>query len=290
MFALSRNVRYHESYNESTLAAVIGHLSSSEDVPSVSHPHELYLAMDGQTIERSYFTAANGSQYPMQTITSNIYNPSNFHKHPRPASWPEEWLYPHAPNDPIRDPYSANYPLCTHCGLETRAKGFGRRCVCRTHTVFRRPLVEIIQYPCYPGSEGSLNRGVRLLEDVPKGEILDEYLGEYIPLPTPSVMQAFEDMTYTFLYHGPPITCEDGEGSEMDEDGEWGDVGDICGLKGGERGNWTRFLNHMDGGQGNCQFETQVVAGKVRILIVANRDLRMGDELCVDYGPEYFEA
>ncbi|KAF7870267.1 hypothetical protein EAF04_004015 [Stromatinia cepivora] len=100
MFALSRNVRYHESYNGSTLAAAIGHLSLLGDIPPVSHPHELYLAMDGQTIERSYFTDANGSQYPVQTITSNIYNPSNFHSYPRPASWPEEWLYPHAPNDP----------------------------------------------------------------------------------------------------------------------------------------------------------------------------------------------
>ncbi|ESZ96014.1 hypothetical protein SBOR_3587 [Sclerotinia borealis F-4128] len=292
MFALSRNIRYHESYNESTLAAAIGHLPQSEyaDMPPVSHPHELYLAADGQEIERSYFTHVNGTRYPMQTITSNIYKPSNFYRDPRPASWPDYWLYPHAPNDPVRDPHSGHYPLCTYCKQETRAKGFGPRCTCRTHTLFRRPLVEIIQYPSYPGSEGSLNRGVRLLEDIAEGDVLDEYVGEYIPLPTHSVLQAFGDMVYTFSCHGPPIVGEDGEGEgeEMHNDEGWENAGYICGLKAGERGNWTRFINHMDGEQANCQFETHVAAGKVRILVVANRDLHMGEELCADYGPNYF--
>lgn len=291
MFAGGRNIAYSEAYNTSTLAKAVGYLTLSGDLPSVSHPHELYLAADGQTIERSYFTDVNGIRRPMQTITSNIYNPFNFLDYSRPANWPEEWAYPHAPNDPVRDPYSENPPRCTNCGLEIRAKGFGTRCTCRTHTVFQRPLVEIIQYPSYPGAEGSLNRGVRLLADISEGEILDEYLGEYIPLPTQSVMEAFNDQAYTFTCQGPPLVSQDPDESEKDghEEGEWGDVGEICGLKGGERGNWTRFLNHMDGGLGNCQFETHVLAGKIRIVVVAKRDLKRGEELCVDYGPEYFK-
>lgn len=293
MFALSRGIPYRESYNLSSVAAILGGLikGKGKEMPEANHPHELYLASDEKTIKRSYFTDVEGEKWPMWNIEENIYNPDNFATYPRAESWPEDWDYPHDPSDPIRDPESDIMPLCSYCCLSTHFESnidfkldSQPHCTCSTDFIFRKPLVEVIQYPSYPGAKGALNRGIRLLEFIPEGEILDEYTGEYIPVPDPDVMGDFGDVVYTFTCHGPPVCTQETNG-ELEQ---WGDVEDICGLKAGERGNWTKFCNHMFGGKGNCGFETRVLAGRVRILVVAKRDLVAGEELCVDYGPAYF--
>lgn len=108
-------------------------------------------------------------------------------------------------------------------------------------------------------------------------------------MPSSDVMHDFGDLVYAFSCSGPPF-CREG-GADGDGDGDetvWEDVEDTCGLIAGKRGNWTRFINHLDAEDANCQFESCVFAGKLRILVVAKRDLRMGEELYVDYGPSYF--
>ena len=55
----------------------------------------------------------------------------------------------------------------------------------------------------------------------------------------------------------------------------------------GERGNWTRFLNHKGGGEANCRFQTEILGGRRRITVRALREARFGEELTVDYGVGY---
>jgi hypothetical protein len=155
-------------------------------------------------------------------------------------------------------------------------------CTCLQEPLFEEPLLEVLEYPAMPLDPSPLNRGIRLLQTIKAGTILGEYVGEIHPK---DAEENLGDDTYLFQIWGPQTTRLN-HGTE-----EWViELGEaIAVLTGAVNSNWTRFLNHRDGGKHNVEFTAQIVGYRVMILAVARRNLRFGEELTVSYGDEYFE-
>lgn len=122
----------------------------------------------------------------------------------------------------------------------------------------RRALVEIGEYP-------ERGIGVRSLRSIKAGEIFGVYLGEMKRPP-------LRDTTYV-IEQGAP-----GEG----------DPSKVCLLDASERGTWTRYINH------SCRPAAEFVAaaiGKKRwVAVQAVRNIRMFEEVTVDYGDQYWRG
>merc|ERR1719317_797741 len=56
----------------------------------------------------------------------------------------------------------------------------------------------------------------------------------------------------------------------------------------GAMGNHTRFINHSCDGGDNCAVFVETIEGVPKIWVVAIKDIQQGQELFLDYGPEYF--
>jgi len=56
----------------------------------------------------------------------------------------------------------------------------------------------------------------------------------------------------------------------------------------GPMGNHTRFINHSCDGGDNCAVFVETIEGVPKIWVAAIKDIQQGQELFLDYGPEYF--
>ncbi|KAG6364242.1 hypothetical protein INS49_005841 [Diaporthe citri] len=108
------------------------------------------------------------------------------------------------------------------------------------------------------GEAGQLGKGVFAKEDIPKYQLLGEYLGELVPA------DWYVDATdsYIFTIEGEfVITAKD-------------------------YGNWTRFVNH------HCDPNVSAAVGmyghRRSVIFRANRDIAAGEQLCIHYGENYF--
>lgn len=170
------------------------------------------------------------------------------------------------------------YPKCEVCHKSTTRGGTARtrdskECACDLEDI----LVEIKQFDDYPGDTKPVNRGIRALENAHKDDIIGEYCGVFIPA-RDDAHEHFADDSYSFDFHGPPaknIVCND--------------TGTTCCLIAGERGSWTRFINHSHN-NANVIFWNVVYGRKLKIVVQAIRCIAVGDELRADYGPNYFVA
>nr|XP_043638915.1 histone-lysine N-methyltransferase ASHH2 [Erigeron canadensis] len=111
-------------------------------------------------------------------------------------------------------------------------------------------------------SSGKKGFGLQLLEDIPKGRFLIEYVGEVLDMP------AYEARQREYALKGHKhfyfMTLN---GSE---------VIDAC-----AKGNLSRFINHSC--EPNCRTEKWMVNGEVCVGLFALRDIKKGEELTFDY-------
>ncbi|KAL8702691.1 MAG: hypothetical protein Q9201_004132 [Fulgogasparrea decipioides] len=172
-----------------------------------------------------------------QDISSNIYDPSAFQYDPS-----------------LRNPYDGI--CCYACGQLA--------CSCEPSTCenVTRPLVELIQCP------GNKGIGIRALQRIRKGDVLDEYVGE---LKHASTMT---DHTYALeLEH--PFKFRRAEHDPILIDAQ-------------VYGNWTRYINASC--DPSLRFLPSVVGGRYRMMVVATRDIDVFEELTVAYGDGYWLA
>ena len=99
--------------------------------------------------------------------------------------------------------------------------------------------------------------GLGLFTDRPirRGDFVIEYTGELIP------NSATERMKGRYLFQVNSRWTVDGAGRE----------------------NISRYINH------SCRPNCEAFIKRSRILIYARRNIAAGEELCYDYGKEYFE-
>ncbi|KAL9058401.1 MAG: hypothetical protein Q9206_001947 [Seirophora lacunosa] len=151
----------------------------------------------------------------------------------------------------LRSPYSC---ICYSCGQPS--------CDCDTSTSEKvaRPLVELIHCSAQKGI------GVRSLQRVEEGDVLDEYVGEL------KHANSVEDATYALelAYPWP-------DRMQMDNP--------IL-IDSSVRGNWTRYINASC--SPSLKFVPAVIGKKYRMMVVANRDIDVFEELTIDYGDGYW--
>lgn len=119
-----------------------------------------------------------------------------------------------------------------------------------------KPLVELRYY----GKKGA---GICALQPIEPRLLLDEYVGRLYPP----------------CYMGDPVYALAIETKE----------GDVIGLVSAATiGNWTRFINHSC--DPNTRFKSIKIGKRARMMIMARREIRMFEELTVDYNDEYFKG
>ncbi|KAF7954185.1 hypothetical protein EAE96_005316 [Botrytis aclada] len=249
-----------------------------------------------------------------QNLKANIFNREIFKQYDPPSTWPPSWEYPPADiQHPCRE-WGKNYPLCVACGLRTgpleiveeqvqeepeepeepaatKAPEKDSTCRCRTIDVYNRILVEIKEYQADSTSKTATSddRGVRILQYVPRGHIISEVLGEFIPLGAESDFQC--PSTFSVDFHAPPAVDKSGKVLEIDPDVVVKKTIDtntepIATLITGHKGGWTRVINRGTSQTSNVEYRSEVWAGKLRITVRALRDIYFGEQLLGTFPPK----
>ncbi|KAI4251772.1 MAG: hypothetical protein LQ352_004666 [Teloschistes flavicans] len=160
------------------------------------------------------------------------------------------------PNTFAQDPSlcNTNLSICASCG--------NRGCDCEPATCdnVTRPLVELNH------CSGERGTGVRSLQCIRKGEVLDEYVGEL------KHASALTDLTYALeLEHLGPQRVPSRDAILIDAQ---------------LHGNWTRYINASC--NPSLQFMPAIVGKRHRMMIVATRDIDVFQELTIGYGDGYW--
>ena len=183
-------------------------------------------------------------------INRNIYIASTFGLYPKPPNWPSNWSYP---MDPTTRRSRTKCRLC-HSTYEVQ-------CYCdpTTHSLVIHPLVELRQY-------GQKGVGVRALQYIKNNDLLEEHVGELIPKTAP------QDNKF-----GCDLDIEPRNGGKQTI---------VAQISSQVVGNWTRFLNHSC--NASTLFELTTIEDKLRVMVVAARDIHIFEEITLDYGDRYF--
>lgn len=168
--------------------------------------------------------------------SSSKYDPQIFHEDPS-----------------LRGPYDGS---CYSCHRDA--------CDCspsRCHNV-TKPLVELVHCP------GKKGVGIRSLQRIRKGDVLNEYIGEL------KYANSVYDTTYALELEYPP-----GDEDRMEIDNPILIDAQVY-------GNWTRYIN------ASCDpslvFISAVVGKRHRMMVVATRDIEIFEELTIGYGDRFW--
>ncbi|PON60140.1 Methyltransferase [Parasponia andersonii] len=129
--------------------------------------------------------------------------------------------------------------------------------LCSNQQFQKRKYAKLEKFRC-----GKKGYGLKLLEDISKGQFLIEYVGEVLD------MQAYEARQKEYALKGHKhfyfmtLNCNE--------------VIDAC-----IKGNKGRFINHSC--DPNCQTEKWMVNGEICIGLFALRDIKKGEEVTFDY-------
>lgn len=196
------------------------------------HPHTFIVPTHNEPLRRPTYKDQN--QVPIQ---SNQYSAKSFGKHESPEGQASNIPYPSDPTIITRSP----------CDLCQKHK-----CACdplSCNAIFK-PLVEIKNY-------GDKGNGIRMLQPIKRGDILDEYVGE---------IKHIRDMDHNVYSYS---LDSEGNSSSAYVDAQF-------------LGNWTRFINHSC--EATAKFELKVIGQRLRVMVVATKNVDMYDELTIDYG------
>ena len=163
------------------------------------------------------------------------------------------WFWPKEkpyPQDPtLRSPMEG---ICACCSSRDICD-----CDPRTHPSITRPLVEIYDYK-------AKGKGVRALQSIRKGDLLIEYVGEI------RSHDYIDDPIYGFSLTLMDPNCRHRIGT----------------LSPKIHGNWTRFMNHSC--KPGTRFVQHVIGNRIRVMVVAVKDIAWGEEVTVHYGWAYW--
>jgi hypothetical protein len=150
---------------------------------------------------------------------------------------------------------------CHHCDLPCSDRACGHRC----YQNFRRACKEVTKEVEIKGPRPNIGYGAFAGPNATfaRGDILGEYLGEVRPGPRDARAIASR---YVFEF---------GKGDSM-----WYIDSD-------QAGNWTRYANSHC--RPNLDAKTVSIGRRTMVIFIALRAIRGGDELCINYGREYFE-
>lgn len=207
------------------------------------HPHSYIVPEKFQQLRQPQFEGQ--SQVP---IRQNIYIGILFeYTQVKPSNWPVGKRYPSDPT--LRGDRDEGF--CALCGKSN--------CSCDTQNSLHvtHPLIELRTY----GDKGT---GIRALEKIWAGAILDEYVGEIVPV------NLDVDAVYGLGFSHPRSS----------------DSMPIAVISSKIHGNWTRFLNHSC--SASTMFEVMIIGTRYRVMVRAVRDIEVFEEITVDYGPEYW--
>ncbi|KAI4204900.1 MAG: hypothetical protein LQ350_000751 [Teloschistes chrysophthalmus] len=160
------------------------------------------------------------------------------------------------PNTFAQDPSLCNtkISICASCG------NHGCDCEPASCDNVTRPLVELNHF------SGNKGTGVRSLQRIRKGEVLDEYVGEL------KHASALTDLTYALeLEHPGPERTANRDAILIDAQ---------------LHGNWTRYINASC--NPSLKFMPAIVGKRYRMMIVATRDIDVFEELTIGYGAGYW--
>ncbi|KAK6599512.1 hypothetical protein H4I95_08387 [Botrytis cinerea] len=231
-----------------------------------------------------------------------IFNAEIFKQYAPPSSWPPSWEYPpadiqHPCREWVKEVRKEVQEEAEESEKEAGAAKAPKKkpiCRCKTIDVFDHILVEIKEYPSESTSTNSISvdRGIRILQKVPRGHIIGEVLGEFIPLGAESDFQC--PTSFAIDFHAPPDVDKFGKVLEIDPDVVVIKTIDtntkpIATLIEGHKGGWTRVINNGTSETSNVEFRSEVWAGKLRITVRALRDINFGEQLFVRLGDSYLE-
>ncbi len=224
--------------------AAVRYLQHAEKTPTLLQKEHAYII--AQSKGRVYRPKFQG--HHQVDIPYNLYDEAIFTKGGPPTSWVHGKPYPSHPFErgPGENP-------CISCLGEGPCS-----CDMSTSELVHRPLVELQEYP-------EKGVGVRALQRIPAGTILDEYVGTIMSV----------------KYQGDPVYAY----SAMLYDGV--DDEFIATISAKRYGNWTRYINHSC--KPSTQFKERTLGDKHRVLVCAIRDIEMFEEILIDYGKDYWQ-
>ncbi|KAL8701181.1 MAG: hypothetical protein Q9224_000618 [Gallowayella concinna] len=150
-----------------------------------------------------------------------------------------------APNDGICE--SCNHNMCD--------------CEPSTSDNITRPLTELIH------SSAEKGIGVRTLQHIKQGVVLDEYVGELKPA------TSVTDQTYALKLDLPMGHRFRSDANPILIDSQ-------------VYGNWTRYINASC--NPSLKFVPAIIGGKYRVMVVAIRNINTFEELTIGYGDDYW--
>lgn len=211
--------------------------------PSLLGEHAYVVAGSIDEVRRPMFEG----EYQVH-VDENVYSHELYTKEGEPQYWPKGVPWP---GNPMQR--SPNQSMCVSCLSKSSCN-----CNMATSEKVLRPLVELHQYP-------HRGVGIRALQYIPAGSILDEYVGV--------LRHGQYDEDPIYAYAGRRLG--DGEGE------------DVVTISSKSHGNWTRFINHSC--DAATTFRERTLGDKYRVLVVAERDIEMFEEILISYGDAYWE-
>lgn len=135
-------------------------------------------------------------------------------------------------------------------------------CTCEPSTCqnVTQPLVELIQCSAQKGI------GVRNLQRIKKGDVLDEYVGIFMHA------SSVKDATYALELERPLSDCVRTNNPVL--------------IDAQIYGNWTRYINASC--QPSLKFMPAIIGNKYRMMVVATKDINIFEELTIGYGDDYW--
>lgn len=148
-----------------------------------------------------------------------------------------------------------NNGVCENCSRNM--------CDCEPSTCdnIMRPLTELIH------SSAEKGIGVRTLQSIKQGVVVDEYVGEL------KHATSVTDQTYALKLDLPLGHRFRSDGNPVLIDSQ-------------VYGNWTRYINASC--NPSLKFVPATIGGRYRVMVVATRDINTFEELTIGYGDEYW--
>ncbi|KFY40917.1 hypothetical protein V494_03272 [Pseudogymnoascus sp. VKM F-4513 (FW-928)] len=242
-------------------------------------PDTFYLSLTGAIIpiQAPSYNDSQPSGLQVIDIEECSYDETLFSRYSRTPGWPWQiWprhpqLCDHPDTDGVRHP-----PVCPKClnPFSGEDEWHDPDLGCQCHHLFNRSrMIQIVEFPPFPNQPDVVNRGVRALEAFDSGTMLGEYTGELVPHTTYDPDSEICDQVYLFgLYDQPNYNY-------------------IADISARLRGNWTRFINHTgDKTKQNVDFVHTRIMNRLRVVVMAIKDIEFGDEILGNYGDDYFES
>jgi hypothetical protein len=211
------------------------------------------------------------------------FNPAQFAKEPKPVTLPEDAPWP---PQTVTDLVTAMGKAASSCVGNT----------CYTTNVCNKPdcthtlenwIKSTSNWKAHFELRQSPNKGVGVYAKhfFRRGTILGWYTGELIPLKHGILSDYLMELAIGHVYFPSSISSTSSDLASYYYD-QYSKCETTIFVDAEKKGNWTRFINHAC--DAHAVFQIWRV-GAVRIMVVvAQRDVRRGEELTVSYGEGYY--